>query len=269
MNLEQMIQKNTSRWNEMTSIHEKSDFYDVEGFKAGRCTLKSIELSELGDVKGKSLLHLQCHFGLDTLSWARLGAKVTGIDISEKAIKLAKSLNDELGLDGRFICSDIYNSLVALPDEKFDIVFTSYGVLCWLADINKWADIVSSFLKPGGTFFIAEGHPFVDILEWDNNELKVAYPYFDKETIECSSEYSYADRTIKVKNTDTYQWQHGLGSIVSSLINAGLTIQSLKEYPLLAYEKYPGYMDLSEDGWWRFKTKDINIPLLFSIRATK
>ncbi|CAG7657490.1 class I SAM-dependent methyltransferase [Paenibacillus allorhizosphaerae] len=269
MNLENMIHKNLLRWNEITSIHEKSAFYDVAQFKAGACTLKSIELEEVDDVKGKSLLHLQCHFGLDTLSWARLGARVTGIDLSDEAVTLAQSLNDELGLDARFICSDVYKTPAALNHEKFDVVFTSYGVLCWLADIEAWARIISDCLKPGGTFFIAEGHPVENILEWDNEALKVAYPYFDPEPIECSSETSYADRTTKVSNTDTYQWQHSLGSIVCALIDAGLTIESLKEYPFSSYEKYPGYMELCEDGWWRFKSKELNAPLLFSIKATK
>jgi len=269
MNREHMIHTNLLRWNEITSIHEKSAFYDVANFKAGACTLKSVELDEIGDVTGKSLLHLQCHFGMDTLSWARRGARVTGIDLSDKAIALARSLNDELGLDARFLCSDVYDAPSAVGHEKFDIVFTSYGVLCWLPDLDAWARVVSDSLKPGGIFFIAEGHPVENILEWDNEALKVAYPYFDPAPIECASDTSYADRTVKVTHTVTYQWQHSLGRIVGALIGAGLTIASLKEYPFSAYEKYPGYMEQDEDGWWRLKSQEVNVPLLFSIKATK
>ena len=269
MELKQMINKNLLRWNEITAIHEKSDFYDVDGFLAGNCTLKSIELEELGDVRGKSLLHLQCHFGLDSLSWARLGAQVTGVDISNEAIELAKSLSEKSGVNARFVCSDLYSSPEVLPNEKFDIVFTSYGVLCWLADISKWAQIVSGFLKPGGIFLIVEGHPMDGILNWEDSKLKISYPYFDKEAIECFSETSYADRITKTENTVTYQWQHTLGDIITSLIDAGLTLNSMKEYPFSAYEKFPGYMQLGDDGWWRFITNDFNVPLLFSIKATK
>ena len=146
---------NKSLWNGKTAIHVKSDFYDVESFKKGKSSLNFIELEALGDVKGKSILHLQCHFGLDTLSWARLGANVTGVDFSDKAIDYARSLNSELGLNAKFILSNVYDLKNNL-DEKFDIVFTSYGTIGRLPDLNRWADVVSHFLKPGGTFFMVE-----------------------------------------------------------------------------------------------------------------
>lgn len=165
---------NKEYWDGLTEIHEKSKFYDVEGFIKGKSSLNFIELEALGDVKEKSLLHLQCHFGMDTLSWARLGAKVTGIDISDKAVKLARSLNERLKLDAEFISSNIYD-LKEKTDKKFDIVFTSYGVTGWLPDLDKWGGIISHFLKPGGIFFIAEFHPVVWMFDDDFKYLKYSY----------------------------------------------------------------------------------------------
>ncbi len=143
--MDEYLKKNKELWNELTAIHAGSEFYDVDGFKRGKCSLSSIELEELGDVSGKSLLHLQCHFGLDTLSWARLGARVTGVDFSDKAIDLARSLSRDLKIEADFVQSDIYD----LPDNldgEFDIVFTSGGVLPWLPDLKRWAEIITHFL---------------------------------------------------------------------------------------------------------------------------
>ena len=156
---DQRLLANRQNWNERTPVHAASDFYDVAGFKAGRITLTDIERGEVGDVSGKTLLHLQCHFGLDTMSWARLGATATGVDFSEAAIDLARSLNDELRLNTRFIRSDVYG-LPDVLDEEFDVVFTSYGVLVWLPDLDRWARTIRRMLRSGGTFYLVEFHPF-------------------------------------------------------------------------------------------------------------
>ena len=167
-----------------TIEHEKSPFYDLEGFKLGKDRLRSIELSELGDVLGKSLLHLQCHFGMDTLAWARRGAVVTGIDLSEKSISLARSLSQELKIPAQFHCSDIYQ-LPQNLSEKFDIVFTSYGVLHWLRDLKQWGEIIAHFLKPNGIFYIVEDHPsFRMFTTEDDTKIRLANPYFFLETDE-------------------------------------------------------------------------------------
>ncbi len=261
--------ENLKHWNEVTPIHEKSKFYDVEGFKSGRCTLMPLEREELGDVSGKSLLHLQCHFGLDTMSWARLGAKVTGVDFSDKAIDLAKSLSKELGINANFLCCDIYD-LPKILEGEFDIVFTSYGVLCWLPDIGGWAKIVAHFLKPKGTFYIVEGHPFNNVFEneRDTTDLKVSYSYFHSpQPTRWEPDGSYADRDAKVTNP-SYEWTHGLGDIINALISAGLTIEFLHEFPYSGEEHYP-FMEKGEDGWWRLKGNKETIPLMFSLKATK
>ena len=162
--MDERLRVNRDNWNERTPVHAGSDSYDLAGFKAGRITLTDVERREVGDVSGKTLLHLQCHFGLDTMSWARLGAKATGVDFSDDAITLASALNEELELGARFIRSNVYDLPNAL-DEQFDVVFTSYGVLNWLPDIAGWAEVVSNHLKPAGVFYIVEFHPFAAVFE--------------------------------------------------------------------------------------------------------
>ena len=251
--MDNYLQQNKDLWNELTPIHERSAFYDVAGFKAGKCTLLSIEREEMGDVSGKSLLHLQCHFAMDTLCWGRRGAKVTGVDFSEESIKTAQKLSRETGIKARFICSDVY----ALPDVlkgKFDIVFTSYGVLCWLPDLKKWAEIIAHFLKPGGFFYIVGCHPFMNAFENSRTttELKITQSYFhNPEPIKWEPEGDYADSNAKVDHP-SFEWAHSLGDILNSLIRAGLKIEFLYEFPLCCYKAIP-FMMQDKDGWWRLE----------------
>ena len=156
--MQEFMEANLRHWDGLIPVHERSRFYDVEGFRGGASTLHSIELEELGDVSDKSLLHLQCHFGLDTLSWAIQGARVTGADYSKEAITLARSLASDQRIDARFVVSNIYD-LPNVLDERYDIVFTSYGVLMWLPELGPWAEVVSRFLKADGTFYMVEFHP--------------------------------------------------------------------------------------------------------------
>lgn len=261
---------NRALWNEMTPIHARSAFYDVEGFKRGRITLGNIEREEVGDVSGKSLLHLQCHFGMDTLSWARLGANVTGVDFSDEAIALARSLSQELDISARFIQTNIYD-LLDILDEQFDIVFTSQGALPWLPDIERWGQIVARYLKPGGTFYIIEGHPFV--LLFDDapgiTTYQIGYRYFQgPEPLKFEGGGSdYADQSARLTHP-SYEWIHSLDSIVSSLAGAGLHIQFLHEFPFCAWQALP-FLEESADGWWRAPEGMIPIPMTFSIKATK
>ena len=264
--------KNSNRefWNECTPIHAKSKSYDVDGFKSGKSTLMSIEREELGDVAGKSLLHLQCHFGLDTMSWARLGARVTGVDFSDKAIDLARSLSDELGISAEFVLSNGYDLPDALNGE-YDIVFTSYGVLCWLPDLTRWAEIAAHFVKPGGTFYIVDGHPFGHIFydEEDATDLRpyYKYSYKDEEPIEVPPGPTYTDGSPKLSST-TYGWNHSVGDILNSLISAGLTIEFFHEFHFAVWHALP-MMKKGEDGWWRLKDGGDSVPFLFSLKTTK
>ncbi len=268
---EERLDANRDHWNELTPINQASDFYDLDGFKAGKSSLSSIEVGELGDVSGRSLLHLMCHFGLDTLSWARLGARVTGVDFSDRAVDLAKSIAGDVGVDASFVRSDVYDlPRVFQPDEKFDIVFTSYGVLAWLPDLERWAQVVARYLKPGGTFYMVEFHPFADVFDDREGvaELKVHYPYFhDPKPIRFEPGVSYADDSAPV-TTPTYEWHHGVGDVLDALISAGLRIEFFHEFPFCVYRKLP-FMELGDDGWWRLKGQDGSIPLIFPSRPRR
>ena len=268
---EEYMQINQQLWNEMVGVHEKSAFYDVAGFKAGRNTVAPLERDELGNVAGKSLLHLQCHFGMDTMSWARLGAKVTGVDYSDKAIKLAQSLAKELAIDAHFVRSNIYDlpNDTLIPD-KFDIVYTALGVLGWLPDLIHWGKVIAHYLKPGGTFYILEGHPFMLTLDENSPDLKVVYPYFSAEALKFDSEHSYADPAVALANKTEYGWNHSFSEIFNALLSEGLSIDFLHEFPFCGWS-YFSEMEVGEDGWSRFKDEDKRkmVPLMFSLMATK
>ena len=264
--MDRRLAANRNNWDERTPVHAASDFYDVEGFKKGRITLTDLERQEVGDVSDKTLLHLQCHFGLDTMSWSRLGAKATGVDFSDAAIGRARALNEELGLGVRFINSNIYD----LPDvleEQFDIVFTSYGVLSWLPDIAGWAEVVSHHLKPGGVFYIVEFHPFAAVFEASEaGEMTPAHDYFHHELFSEGGEPGYAG--TEVLETPSYEWQHSLSDIVCALIDAGLSMEFLHEFPFTRYQAQ-SVMEQGTDGWWRLPRHNDSIPQMFSIRATR
>jgi 2-polyprenyl-3-methyl-5-hydroxy-6-metoxy-1,4-benzoquinol methylase len=261
---------NRRRWNELTAIHEHSDFYDVAGFKAGKSSLRPLEEAELGDVAGKSLLHLQCHFGLDTLSWARKGARVTGVDFAEKAIDRARSLAAEVGLAARFLCSEVYDLPKVLP-ETFDIVFTSYGALCWLADLPRWGRLVAHHLRPGGTFYIAELHPMAFALDdrAGARQPLAYYRYFHSPEPTCfESQSTYADRNAVVENRTEYVWTHSLADIVTAMLGAGLRLEMLHEHPYCVCAMTP-YMERGADGWFRLPGGVETVPLLFSLKASR
>lgn len=255
---------NKDLWNKKILFHKDSEFYDLKKFKEGKSSLNDIELNELGDIKGKSILHLQCHFGQDTLSLARLGADVTGVDFSDKAIELAESLNNELKQNARFICSDIYGLKEKL-DEKFDIVFTSYGVIGWLPDLVKWAEIVNQYLKPGGIFFMVEFHPVLFML--DENICRIQYSYFNKGVIEEDVTGTYADKNADLKHK-MYGWNHSLSDVFSSLLNCGLKIISFKEYDYSAYNCFNNLIEI-EKNKWQVKGFENILPLMYSVKCIK
>jgi SAM-dependent methyltransferase len=265
------LQANLDHWNDLVPIHARSRFYDVEGFRAGQSTLDAVEVAEVGDVHGKSLLHLQCHFGMSTLSWARMGAAVTGADFSEPAITLARSLAKELRLPARFVCSDVYALPEVLP-EQFDIVFTSYGVLCWLPDLTRWGQVIAQMLKPGGLFCIVEFHPMMQTLDDAEGitESRPKYPYFHQaEPLRWNDDGTYADLAAHVEHAVTYEWSHSLADIVNALIRAGLRIECLHEFPYCCYAHLPRFMERGPDGWWWLKQHKDSVPLMFSIRAIR
>ncbi len=265
MNTKKYFEANKKLWNERVGVHAKSELYNLDGFKNGDTSLQSVELKEVGDVKNKTMLHLQCHFGLDTLSWARLGAKATGVDFSEEAIKLAKSLNDELRLNAEFICSNIYD-IESRINEKFDIVFTSYGTIGWLNDLQEWGRLISKFLKPGGFFYIVDFHNIMWMFDEEYKYFKYSY-FFDEEPIAEENQGTYADRNAGIKNVE-YGWNHPLSEVINSLINNGLKIDFLHEFPFSVYDVFPATVK-GKDGFYRLKGMENIIPMMFSVKAAK
>lgn len=266
--MDKFLKANREMWDKLASIHHRSEFYDVEGFLKGSQTLDPIELEELPDLTGKKLLHLQCHFGMDTISLARLGAEVTGVDFSSDAIELAKSLSKTAGIDARFVCANIYD-IPNVINEKFDIVFTSGGVIMWLPDLEKWAKVISSSLKSGGVFYIREFHPFSYVFddEDDVTELRVKYPYFQgKDPLEFEDDGTYASEE-KVGKMKTYEWNHPISVIMNSLISNGLRIDHFNEFAVTGYKALP-FMIEKEKGRWVLPDNEDKLPLMFSIKAT-
>ncbi|MGA2669237.1 MAG: class I SAM-dependent methyltransferase [Ignavibacteria bacterium] len=264
MNEDKLIEINKNLWNGKTPIHVKSDFYDVDGFKKGKTSLNFPEIEALGNVKDKSILHLQCHFGLDTLSLARQGAKATGIDLSDKAIETAKSLNSELGLDAEFICTNLYD-LKNYLNKKFDIVFTSYGVTCWLPDLDKWAEIISYYLKEDGMFYMIEFHPILCM--YDENFEKLKYSYFNRGPIIEEQKGTYTDRGAEFKQRSC-EWSHSISEVMGSLLKKGFKIVSFEEFPFSVYNCF-NKMVKDEHGFWEIEGLEDIIPMMYSIKAVK
>ncbi len=258
------IEINKRSWNGRTDLHFNSEFYDNVNFIKGRSSLNEIEMKLLGEVRGQSILHLQCHFGQDTISLNRLGADTTGMDFSDKAIQKAKELASATKSKARFICCDIYE----LPhhlDKEFDFVFTSYGTIGWLPDLDKWADVVSRFLKPDGKFVFVEFHPVVWM--FDKNFNGVQYNYFNTGPIQEKEEGTYADKNATI-NQDSVTWNHSIGEVVGSLIRNGLVINSLNEFDYSPYNCFKNTIEY-EPGKHRIEKMGNNIPLVYSIEASQ
>ncbi|NRD71983.1 class I SAM-dependent methyltransferase [Shewanella sp. VB17] len=259
------LETNKSAWDKRTKIHVGSKFYDVEAFLDGSCSLMEIERAEL-DVKGKSLLHLQCHFGLDSLSWVREGAQVTGIDLSSVAIEQAQDLAQRSELEAEFICSDVY-SVTEKLNRQFDIVFTSYGVICWLPDLTRWAHVISDNLKPGGEFYMAEFHPLEAIFG--------GYNYFSQAEPDIDEEATYTENCTGEKET-VVTWPHPISEVLNALIVAGLEIKMYNEFD---FSPYDAFADLqqemvtdqqgNEHARYVLMHNAQRVPLVYSISAKK
>jgi len=264
MSAENYIEINRRTWNEKTTVHFESDFYNVKNFIVGGNSLNSIELDLLGDIKGKRILHLQCHFGQDSISLARLGAIVTGVDLSDKAIEKGQELAEKCSVDVNFICCDIYE-LEHYLNEKFDIVFTSYGTIGWLPDINKWAKIVSHFLRPNGKFVFAEFHPVVWM--YDDDFTEVRYSYFNDAPIIELENGTYAEKEAPIQQ-EFCCWNHGLADVFQALINQGLRIDNFQEYDYSPYNCFNKTIQIEEKKFQLLPFGN-KIPLVYSLSATK
>ncbi len=246
---------NQELWDNRISNHMKS-WYDIDNFKKRGSSLDGIQIKEVGNVNGKHLLHLQCNIGIDTLSWAREGAIVTGVDFSPKAINIAKKLKEETNINAQFICSNIFD-LKEKINKKFDIVYTSQGVLCWLKDLSKWASVVNHFLKPNGIFYIMEIHPFINIFDYFAQEPRIINSYFNSEKPEYYKEN---------EKFEGYEWTWSLSNILNALIKENLTIKFLNEYDKI-FGNTHSFMERIDKNWWHIP--GLKIPLMFTLKAIK
>ena len=267
--------ENRKLWDAWTAIHTQGTFYDVDRFRTDPADnrIQPWEQDEVGDVAGKTLLHLQCHFGLDTLSWARLGARVTGLDFAETAIAFARELAADVGLAdaSRFVWSNIYDAPAALEGETFDVVYTSRGVLTWLPDVERWAQVAASFVKPGGTFYMHEAHPFLWTVAEEQttpNDLHLAFDYWTGDVLTFPVEGSYADPSAEVDAEWEHSWNHSLGEIVSALAGNGLQIEFLHEKRTLAWPA-AWLIEQPRGGYGFPEGQTGTLPLMFSLRARK
>ncbi|WP_066217873.1 class I SAM-dependent methyltransferase [Formosa haliotis] len=255
---------NKAAWNAKTEVHLESAFYDLKGFMAGTSSLNPIELELLGDIRGKKILHLQCHFGQDTLTLARMGAEVTGVDLSDVAISKARTLAETLELEAQFICCDVYDLPNHLND-CFDIVFTSYGTIGWLPDLDPWAQLISTYLKPKGEFIFVEFHPVVWMFNDAFND--ITYSYFNNEAIVEMETGSYADTSANITH-ESVTWNHSLAEVFTSLLQQNLNLESFQEFD---YSPYNCFNNTVQMDTKRFQIAGLEskIPMVYALKALK
>lgn len=274
---------NRQMWDDWAKVHMRGNaMYPVQAFLEGTAGTEPNIPDDIGSVTGKSMLHLMCHFGMDSLMWARQGASITGVDFSDKAIAGARELNSRLQLNARFVQANVYDLPEAL-DAQYDIVITYFGILHWLPDLTRWAEVVAHFLKPGGTFYIADDHPFKNMVEGgaaDPPHPFLAYTYFPNDVwVAESGTSTYADEDAGLESHTNYQWRHRLGDLITAVSGAGLAIEYLHEFPFTFCDIFDhpeggitGRMERDEDGWyWQLYQgrRNVFLPLMFSLKATK
>lgn len=255
---------NRANWDDRVPVHLASSYYDIDGFLAGRDTLRPFESAEVGNVDGKRLVHLQCHVGLDTLSWARRGAVVSGLDFSLPAVTAARSLAAALGISASFVVSDVYDSAAAFGGQRFDIVYTGIGALVWLPSISHWASVVASLLAPDGFLYLVEGHPFAQILD-DTSGVRVARDYFDPAGQVEDYPFTYTDGPA-LSHTVSVEFRHGIGSVVTALVEAGLRIEFVHEHDFETFQRFES-LERGPDGLYRFPAGQPRVPMMYSLRA--
>ena len=256
---------NRAYWDERVPIHTDGTFYDVPGLLAGGSSLRPFELDELRPVAGQTLVHPQCHFGLDTLSWAREGANVTGLDFSAPAIAAARDIADQGGIEAEFIQTDVYAASEAVEGRRFDVVYTGLGAINWLPDIEGWAKTMASLLAPGGRFYLAEFHPLTEI--FGDDDLTVEHSYLGRGPTLYDEPGTYADLSAATIRNQSVDWVHGLGDVVSALAGEGLALEFLHEHGYTLFPRWP-FLEPGDGGIYRLPADRPALPLMYSLRAT-
>ena len=267
--MDERLAANRANWDDRTAIHVASRFYDVDGWLRDERGPRPREVEALGDVSGLRLLHLQCHFGLDTLAWARAGAEVTGLDFSPAAVDIARDLASRAGLDRRatFVCADVYDAAAALEHRQFDVVYVSLGALCWLPSVERWAAQVGALVAPGGRFYLHDGHPLQWSLDDDGRHLQ--YTYFEEpEPYVDDSAVTYTDGDAEITARRSYEWNHSIGETVTALLRSGLQLESLVEHDWTGFQRFP-WLVREADGEWHIPAGHARIPLSFSLLARR
>jgi SAM-dependent methyltransferase len=261
---------NRAMWDERVPIHAASAFYDQESFLAGKDTVAGFQAEEVGDVTGRSLVHLQCHMGQDTLSWARRGAaRVVGLDFSEPAVEVARGLAAELGYGperAAFVAADVYDAREALGGERFDVVYTGIGALCWLPDVRRWAEVAAALVAPGGFLYLAEFHPLANVLDWETGT-RFARDYAGAEPFVTDAPGSYVDFAAETEHNRSYEWNHTIGAVVSALAEAGLRLEFLHEFDWTCFQQFG---TLERDGEAYRQPEGVpRAPLMYSLKAAR
>ncbi|MDZ4336397.1 MAG: class I SAM-dependent methyltransferase [Pseudomonas sp.] len=265
---------NKANWNERAALHAASPDYQTQLFIAAPTHLSEVvrfDLPRLGDISGLRAVHLQCHIGTDTLSLARLGAQMTGLDFSPASLEQAHQLAHACDTRIEFVEASVYDAAKVLDAQSFDLVYTGIGALNWLPQIDDWARNVAALLKPGGRLFLREMHPVLMTLDQDcQDALQMVHSYFEhSEPQVWNDEYSYVASDSKLTATTTHEWNHGLGEIITALLRHGMRLTALEEHASIPWEALPGQMSLGEDGEWRLDSQPERLPLSYTLQAVK
>jgi SAM-dependent methyltransferase len=268
------LEVNRAMWDERAPAHAASPDYGVQRFAEDPHHLSHVvrfDLPLLGGIGGVRGVHLQCHIGTDTVSLARLGARMTGLDFSAAAIEQARALAAAAGADVDFVQADAYAAADVLGREQFDLVFTGIGALCWLPDVDRWAAVVADLLRPGGRLFIREGHPMLWALdETRSDDLVVGFPYFEQpEPLVWTEEGTYVETDVRFEHNTSHEWNHGLGEVVTALLEHGMSISGLVEHQSVPWDAVPGQMTKGDDEEWRLTDRPWRLAHTYTLQAHK
>ncbi|WP_411137862.1 class I SAM-dependent methyltransferase [Streptomyces sp. C10] len=271
---EEMVLANQANWDARTPVHVASEFYGLDGSRTAEDWFAPFEWTDLGELAGRDVLHLQCHLGTETAAFAERGAAHTvGLDFSAAAVAEARRLAEEGGRTMEFVQADVHRAPEALGGRRFDVVYTGKGALCYLPDLTAWAGIVSSLLRPGGMFYLVEFHPLLDSLGPaggpDQQELLLRNDYLGgRGPLRSDTPCTYTDGPPVQGATTSYEWRHGLGEVISAVIGAGMTVELVRETELLPWKRFDAMVP-GENGWWRLPPSEPIVPLLYALRAVK